>query len=87
MLGASGKLDAKSWSVNQACIIIPSRMPPLIIIRYRPLIQVEVTGRCLAVLFMDELQNLTNVVTGQLDKLIHKQNWCQDLDHHQKKVT
>jgi len=40
-----------------------------------------------AVLFMSELPNLTNVVTGQLGKLVHKQNCCQDLDHHQKKFT
>jgi hypothetical protein len=41
----------------------------------------------IAVLLMNELQNLTNVVTGQLGKLIHKQNCSQDLDHHQKKFT
>ena len=41
----------------------------------------------IAVLLMNELQNLTNVVTGQLGKLIHKQSCSQDLDDHQNKLT
>jgi hypothetical protein len=39
-------------------------------ISHRPLIQIDV----FAVLFMNELKNLTNVVIGKLDKLVHKQN-------------
>jgi hypothetical protein len=48
-------------------------MRPLIPVTYfckRPLIQADVR----AVVFMNELKNLTNVVTGKLGKLIHKQN-------------
>jgi len=39
-------------------------------ISYRPLIQVCV----FAVLFMNELKNLTDAVIGKLGKLVHKQN-------------
>ena len=48
-------------------------MRPLIPVTYfckRPLIQADVRP----VVFMNELKNLTNVVTGKLGKLIHKQN-------------
>ena len=38
-----------------------------------------------AVLFMNELNNLTNVAIGKLGKLVHKQNCSHDLDRHQKK--
>jgi len=31
-----------------------------------------------AVLFMNELNNLTNVVIGKLSKLVHKQNCSHD---------
>ena len=53
----------------------------------RPLIQAEVTGRWyrprlradfLAVLFMNALKNMSNVVIGELDKLVHKQNCFHD---------
>jgi hypothetical protein len=41
---------------------------------YRPLIQTDVY----AVLSMNELTNLTNVVIGKLGKLLHKQYCSQD---------
>ena len=49
-------------------------------ISYSPLIQIDVTGRCyrsmlqadvFAVLFMNEIKNLTYVVKGKLAKLAH----------------
>ena len=43
-------------------------------IRYRQLIQADV----FAVLFMNELKNLTNVVIRKLGKLVHKQNCSHD---------
>jgi hypothetical protein len=44
------------------------------IISYRPLIQADVC----AVLFMNELNNLMNVLIGKLGKLDHKQNCYHD---------
>ena len=43
-------------------------------ISYRPSVQVNV----FAVLFMNELKNLTNVVIGKLGKLVHKQTCSHD---------
>jgi len=43
-------------------------------ISYRPSVQVDV----FAVLFMNELKNLTNVVIGKLGKLVHKQTCSHD---------
>ena len=49
-------------------------------ISYRPLIQVDI----FAVLFMNELMNLTNVVIGKLGTLVHKQNCSYDLINNNK---
>jgi hypothetical protein len=54
-----------------------SKMQPLI----------SVTADVFAVLFMNELKNLTNVVLEKLGRLVHKQKCSHDLDHHQKKFT
>ena len=43
-------------------------------ISYRPLIQTDV----FAILFMNELKKLTNVVIGKLSKFVHKQNCPHD---------
>jgi hypothetical protein len=43
-------------------------------ISYRPSVQVNV----FAVLFTNELKNLTNIVKGKLDKLVHKQICSHD---------
>jgi hypothetical protein len=42
-------------------------------------LQTAGTGRCITVLFMNELKNLTNVVLGKLGKLVNKQNCYHDL--------
>jgi hypothetical protein len=51
----------------------------LILISYRPLIQGTDTffvhADVFAILFMNKLKNLTNVVIGKLGKLVHKQNY------------
>jgi hypothetical protein len=39
---------------------------------------ISVTGRCIAVLFMNDLKNLTNGVIGKLGKLDHKVNCSHD---------
>ena len=39
---------------------------------------ISVTGRFLQVFFMNEFNNLTNVVIGILGKLVHKQIWKHD---------
>jgi len=45
-------------------------------ISYRPSVQVNV----FAVLFMNELKNLTNIVIGKLGKLFHKQTCSHDFN-------
>ena len=51
-------------------------------INYTPLLETDDTaavgGRCFAILFMNELKNLTNVVIGKLGKHVHKQNCSHD---------
>ena len=50
-------------------------------ISYRPLLEAV-----FAVLFMNKFKNLTNIVTGKLGTLVHKQNCSHDLDRQKKKL-
>jgi hypothetical protein len=51
--------------------------------KWRPPLEADV----FAVLFMNELKNLTNVVIGKLGKFVQKQKCSHDLDRHHKKFT
>jgi hypothetical protein len=57
-------------------------------INYTPLLETDDTaavgGRCFAILFMNELKNLTNVVIGKLGKHVHKQNYIRNFEKKKK---